>query len=85
MLNKGFFPGGVCFCWHQLAHQNLPAGARARWQQSRLKHSSRAESFLGGVLLGIMLAEEYVLPMFNSLKILWCHGVLVRKGTIYLL
>jgi hypothetical protein len=58
---------------------------RARWQQSRPKHLSCAESFWGGVLLGIMLAEEYVPPMFNSLKILWCHGVLVRKGTIYLL
>jgi hypothetical protein len=39
--------------------------------------------FLEGVLLGIMLAEQCVLPRFNSLKILRCHRVLVHKGTIY--
>jgi hypothetical protein len=64
--------------------QNLPAGTRAgdRAGQS----ICLVLSLLGGrVLLGIMLAEEYVLPTFNSLKILWCHGVLVCKGTIYLL
>jgi hypothetical protein len=43
--------------------------------EGRMKHLFRAESLGGGeVLLGIMLAEQDVLPMFNSLNILPCHG-----------
>ncbi len=81
---KAFFPGGVRFCWRQLARQNLPAGARAGDRAGQSIHF--VLSLLGGgVLLGIMLAEEYVPPTFNSSKKLWCHGVLVRKRTINLL
>jgi hypothetical protein len=84
MLNEGFSSGGVRFCWRQLVHQNLPAGTSAgdrAGQSIRLVLSL----FWGGVMLEIMLAEEYVPPTFTFLKISWCHGVLVCKGTIYLL
>ena len=59
-----FFPGGVHFCWHQLACTSEFACRRVHaLATSPPKHLFHAESFFwGGVLLRIMmLAERYVL------------------------